>query len=86
MNELIEACPELMLASMCDPRIKGNMALLRSSLTTYRDLLIQRVCDSHRKLFRPLEGDEEEEQEESDSDTITYWYQHHHCCAYHQNT
>ena len=70
MNELIEACPELMLASMCDPRIKGKMAIIQSSLTTYRDLLIQRVFDSHRKLFRPAEGEEEEDQEEPDSDIV----------------
>lgn len=88
MNELIEACPELMLTSMCDSRIKGKMALLRSSFTTYRDLLIQRECDSHRKLYRPLEGDEEEEQE-SDSDIVPpspTGISTTTCCAHHQNT
>ncbi|KAM8971960.1 zinc finger BED domain-containing protein 4-like [Pelodytes ibericus] len=41
--------PELMLACMCDPQIKGKLALRYNILTICRDNLIQRVLDWQRK-------------------------------------
>lgn len=45
INKLIEACPEQMFVSMCDPRIKGKMSLWSNVLTIWRDKFIERVCD-----------------------------------------
>ncbi|KAM4723006.1 zinc finger BED domain-containing protein 4-like [Rhinophrynus dorsalis] len=43
MEERMDNCPELMLATICDPRIKGKMALNSNSLTVWREQLIARV-------------------------------------------
>ncbi|KAM4703020.1 zinc finger BED domain-containing protein 4-like [Rhinophrynus dorsalis] len=42
MEERMDKCPELMLATMRDPRIKGKMALTSNSLTVWREQLIAR--------------------------------------------
>ncbi|KAM4749035.1 zinc finger BED domain-containing protein 4-like [Rhinophrynus dorsalis] len=49
MEECMDNCPELMLATMCDPRIKGKMALTSNSLTAWREQLIVRVHERQRK-------------------------------------
>lgn len=63
IQDMKDTCPELMLASMCDPRIKDKMAVCYNALTTWRDKLIERVCDRERKINVPLEGIKEEEEE-----------------------
>ncbi|KAM4809781.1 zinc finger BED domain-containing protein 4-like [Rhinophrynus dorsalis] len=49
MEERMDDCPELMLATICDPRIKGKMALSSNSLTAWREQLIARVSERQRK-------------------------------------
>lgn len=43
LKELTDSCPEVMLATLCDPQIKGKMALRSNSLTFWRDKLVDRV-------------------------------------------
>ncbi|KAM4770964.1 LOW QUALITY PROTEIN: zinc finger BED domain-containing protein 4-like [Rhinophrynus dorsalis] len=49
MEERMDNCPELMLATICDPRIKGKLALRSNSLTAWREQLIARVRERQRK-------------------------------------
>ncbi|KAM4702907.1 zinc finger BED domain-containing protein 4-like [Rhinophrynus dorsalis] len=49
MEEQMDHCSELMLATICDPRIKGKMALCSNSLTAWREQLIVRVFERQRK-------------------------------------
>ncbi|KAM4723195.1 zinc finger BED domain-containing protein 4-like [Rhinophrynus dorsalis] len=42
MEERMDGCPELMLATMCDPRVKGKMALTSNSFTAWREQSIAR--------------------------------------------
>ncbi|XP_077321711.1 zinc finger BED domain-containing protein 4-like isoform X2 [Lithobates pipiens] len=69
IKELTDTCPELMLATMCDPRIKGKMALQTNSLTHWRNVLTEKVRERQKKTLRLMEeGDEEEKVEEPRSD------------------
>lgn len=61
MQELIDSCPEVMLAAMCDSHIKSKLAVRSNALTLWRDRLIQRVHQRERQTSRLLEGEEEEE-------------------------
>ncbi|KAM4772413.1 LOW QUALITY PROTEIN: zinc finger BED domain-containing protein 4-like [Rhinophrynus dorsalis] len=49
MEVHMDNCPELMLATMCEPRVKGKMAHTSNSLTAWREQLIARVCGRQRK-------------------------------------
>ncbi|KAM8960467.1 zinc finger BED domain-containing protein 4-like [Pelodytes ibericus] len=49
LRDQMDNYPELMLACMCDPRIKGKLALKYNILTICRDNLIQRVLDWQHK-------------------------------------
>ncbi|XP_056396187.1 zinc finger BED domain-containing protein 4-like isoform X1 [Hyla sarda] len=66
IKELTDTCPDLMLATMCDPRIKGKMALQANALTSWRDKLIIKVCDRQRLLDVGQERHDEEEEAEED--------------------
>ncbi|XP_056393647.1 zinc finger BED domain-containing protein 4-like isoform X1 [Hyla sarda] len=66
IKELTDTCPDLMLATMCDPRIKGKMALQANALTSWRDKLIIEVCDRQRLLDVGQERHDEEEEAEED--------------------
>ncbi|XP_056409016.1 zinc finger BED domain-containing protein 4-like [Hyla sarda] len=55
IKELTDACPELMLATMCDPRIKGKMALQANSLTSWREKLTGCVTGEDTWLCRQRE-------------------------------
>ncbi|XP_073483837.1 zinc finger BED domain-containing protein 4-like [Aquarana catesbeiana] len=69
IKELIDPRPEFMLATICDPRIKGKIALRKNTLTTWRDILIERVRERERQMGIQLEEGEEDELEMSD-DTL----------------
>ncbi|KAM4747496.1 zinc finger BED domain-containing protein 4-like [Rhinophrynus dorsalis] len=67
MEERMDNCPELMLATICDPRIKGKLALRSNSLTAWREQLIARVHERQRKTrmqSQEVGGDSEDELEE----------------------
>ncbi|KAM8972302.1 zinc finger BED domain-containing protein 4-like [Pelodytes ibericus] len=57
LRDQIDNYPELMLACMCDPRIKGKLALRYNILTSCRDNLIQRVLDWQQKSGMLSEGE-----------------------------
>ncbi|KAM4795813.1 LOW QUALITY PROTEIN: zinc finger BED domain-containing protein 4-like [Rhinophrynus dorsalis] len=67
MEERMDNCPELMLATICDPRIKGKLALCSNSLTAWREQLIARVRERQRKTrmqSQEVGEDSEDELEE----------------------
>ncbi|KAM4794887.1 LOW QUALITY PROTEIN: zinc finger BED domain-containing protein 4-like [Rhinophrynus dorsalis] len=67
MEECMDNCPELMLATICDPRIKGKLALRSNSLTAWREQLIARVRERQRKTrmqSQEVGGDSKDELEE----------------------
>ncbi|KAM4691866.1 zinc finger BED domain-containing protein 4-like [Rhinophrynus dorsalis] len=67
MEERMDNCPELMLATICDPQIKGKLALRSNSLTAWREQLIARVSERQRKArmqSQEVGGHSEDELEE----------------------
>ncbi|KAM4723059.1 LOW QUALITY PROTEIN: zinc finger BED domain-containing protein 4-like [Rhinophrynus dorsalis] len=67
VEERMDNCPELMLATICDPRIKGKLTLHSNSLTAWREQLIARVRERQRKTrmqSQEVGGDSEDELEE----------------------
>ncbi|XP_063283956.1 zinc finger BED domain-containing protein 4-like [Pelobates fuscus] len=71
LSERVANCPELMLASLCDPRIKGKLALQSNSLTYWKDRLIDRIRDLQRERGMLDEGDMKIEPEVSDTPSCT---------------
>lgn len=68
IKEHIDPCPEFMLATICDPRFKGKMALHNNSLMTWKEKLIQRIRERERKISTNQEEDTQETEESGDDD------------------
>ncbi|KAM4723176.1 LOW QUALITY PROTEIN: zinc finger BED domain-containing protein 4-like [Rhinophrynus dorsalis] len=73
IEEHMDNCPELMLATICDPRIKGKMALHSNSLTAWREQLVARVRERQRKTR--MQSREEGEESEDDLEEKCLRYQ-----------
>lgn len=71
LKELTDSCPEVMLATLCDLRIKGKMALRSNSLTFWRDKLVDRVREKHHKISRLRRGEEDEEAELEEHESVS---------------
>uniref|UniRef100_A0A8C5PR12 BED-type domain-containing protein n=1 Tax=Leptobrachium leishanense TaxID=445787 RepID=A0A8C5PR12_9ANUR len=57
LNERVTKSQELMLASLCDPRIKGKLALRANSLTYWKEQLIKRIRNLQQKRGMLVEAD-----------------------------
>lgn len=61
---------EFMLATMCDPRVKGSVALYSASLSHWKQELVERVCKAQRQRSSQ-EGVEGEPPSETSSPSST---------------
>ncbi|XP_053307096.1 uncharacterized protein LOC128469301 [Spea bombifrons] len=52
--------PDYMLATLCDPRIKGKLALKNNNLKTWSDLLVRRVREMQSKMGMLSEAEMQE--------------------------
>lgn len=60
LNDRVRKSPELMLATLCDPRIKGKLALRDNSLSYWKEKLIERVHNLQQERCMPNEADLED--------------------------
>ncbi|XP_040190707.1 zinc finger BED domain-containing protein 4-like [Rana temporaria] len=86
LKNLTDSCPEVMLATLCDPRMKGKMALTSNSLTFWRDKLVERVREKHYKISRLRREEEDEEAELEENESVSLSSSHSNSATTPQST